>query len=146
MKKLIFSLAALNCLVAFGQIGKATERQKFVDIGVANKMVGYPKLSKAEGTDSYCIYYRNLEYKQLEDFKTFCFNASESELDYLYDALMQPILEKDKSKKSITVGEVTLNFSKVSSSISVYVDNPIGETDAWMGYFTKKQLTRLFGK
>ena len=146
MKKLIIILLFVP-LISLGQIGKVEENEnKTVVIGVADKMVGYPRLSNLEGTDAYVIYYRNLEYRQLEDFKTFTFNATKEELDYLYNALLEPLVKKDKSKKSITVGDVTLNFQKKSSSITVFVDHPVGETDGWMGFLSKKQLARLFGK
>jgi len=161
MKKLLLLLLFIP-VVSFGQIGKAKEKTKRIVIGVADKMVGYPELSNLPGTDTYLIYYRNLEfevsffnvlvytpftiYTAFEDFKSFTFNASKEELDYLYNALLEPLLKKDKSQKSISVGDVTLNYKKTMSSISVFVDHPTGITDGWMGYLSKKQLARLFGK
>lgn len=134
-------------LISLGQIGKVEENEnKIIVIGVVDKLVGYPRLSNLEGTDTYIISYRNLEYREIEDFKTFTFSATKEELDYLYNALLEPIVKKDKSKKSITVGDVTLNFQKKSSSITVFVDHPVGETDAWMGYLSKDQLARFFGE
>jgi hypothetical protein len=161
MKKLLLFLLLVP-LVSFGQIIKVKKPPKPIVIGVADKMVGYPKLSNLPGTDIYLIYYRNLEYEvsffnvlvytpftiytAFEDFKSFTFNATKEELEYLYNALLEPLLTKDKSPKSITVGDVTLNYKKTMSSISVFVDHPNGITDGWMGYLSKKQLARLFGK
>ena len=125
-------------------------------------MLGYPELINLSGTDTYLIYYRNLEYElssfnvlvytpftiytAFEDSKSFTFNATKEELESLYNALLEPLLTKDKSQKSITLGDVTLNYKKTMSSISVFVDHPTGITDGWMGYLSKKQLASLFGK
>lgn len=125
-------------------------------------MLGYPELINLSGTDTYLIYYRNLEYElssfnvlvytpftiytTFEDLKSFTFNATKEELDFLYKALLEPLLTKDKSQKSVTVGEVTLNYKRTISGISVFVDHPFGISDGWMGYLSKKQLASLFGK
>tara|TARA_B110000114_G_scaffold139226_1_gene146711 strand:+ start:372 stop:524 length:153 start_codon:yes stop_codon:yes gene_type:complete len=38
--------------------------------GVADKFVGVPKLSKLQGEDYYHLYYANLEYPTLDDYKS----------------------------------------------------------------------------
>ena len=146
MKKLLL-VCLLIPIFCLGQIGKAEEKvDQLVLVGVTNKMVGYPKLEKYKGQDRYMITYKNLEYTEIVDIKVFSFDATEKDLDYLYNALLERLVKKDKSPKTIKVGDVTLNYKKQSSSISVNVDHPTGETDGWMGYLSKKQLANLFGK
>ena len=64
----IFTIVALIFTLSLSaQIGKAEENIKWVTIGVADRLVGTPKLSKTEGGNLYDLYYSNLEYVQMID-------------------------------------------------------------------------------
>ena len=112
---------------AFSQIGTAEEIGKsWETIGMGIKLLGYPKLSKTKvgDKDYYSIFYRNLEYQQLEDYKSFYFFANPDELEYLYDALQKGGHKKETT--SIDVGEGRITVRKNAASIMVNVYHPPG--------------------
>jgi hypothetical protein len=145
MKYKIFVLTAfLVSFMSFGQIGGAEEVPSWETVGVANKLVGYPKLEKTKVGDKeyYGITYQNLEYTAITDIKTLFFYATPSEIEYLYDALQKGGHKNEST--SIDVGEGRISVKKVANSIRFNMYHPLGETDGWF-WITPKQLGNMFG-
>ena len=142
-KILLFGIFLITS-ITYGQIGASEEVAEWETVGIGNKIVGYPKLSKTkvEGKDYYGITYRNLEYSAIEDIKTLFFYATPSEINYLYDALQKGGHKKEST--SINVGEGRISVKKVASSVKFNMYHPVGETDGWF-WITPKQLGNLFG-
>ncbi len=111
----------------------------------ADKNVGYPRLDfykKEDGNNLYYLTYINLEYAKIRDTKTISFYASQDDLEYLFNFLMDGF--KTKETRSITLGEDEITIKKKSLSIivSVYHSN---STNGFF-YLSKRQTERLFGK
>lgn len=145
MKKFNTLLALIFIInISFGQIGASKKVAEWETVGIGNKIVGYPKLSKSKvgDKDYYGITYRNLEYSAIDDIKTLFFYATPSEIDYLYDALQKGGHKKEST--SIDVGEGRISVKKVAASVKFNMYHPVGETDGWF-WITPKQLGNLFG-
>ena len=146
--RLIFTIVALIFTLSLSaQIGKAEENTKWVTIGVADRLVGTPKLSKTEGGNLYDLYYSNLEYVQIDDMKHLFFEATPEELDYLYNEFASVFNSKSKETKNINVGNATVYYRRMSASIRISIDYEAasGETSGWF-FVSKKKLAKLFGK
>jgi hypothetical protein len=145
MKKLLILIAVLFITApAYAQIGKSEEIAKWETIGIANKLMGFPKLqkTKVEDKDYYSIYYRNIEYQQLQDFKSFYFYATPDELSYLYDVLQKG--GHNEEPTILDVGKGRISVKKKGPSIIFNMYHPTGETDGWW-FATPKQLGNMFG-
>ena len=146
MKNFLLLLLAVP-FVGLSQIGQAKEQEKWDVIGVADKFVGVPKLSKLQGKDYYHLYYANLEYPNIDDYKSLFFEATPEELDYLYNEFMSQLVNKTKEMKNIKVGNATIYYKRNAASLRWDIEYDVleGETSGWF-YTSKKQLSRLFGK
>lgn len=145
MKKLILIVLFIP-LTSFGQIGKSdVVTVNWVEIGNADKLLNWHTLNNIEGTDQYYLRYRNFKYRNIDDFKYVYFNATKDELDYLYNALMEPLIKKDKEDRTIKVGDCSINYFRRGPSLMLYIDHPTGVTDGEF-FVTKKKLQKLFGK
>ena len=145
MKDRIFLVGIfLITSLTFGQIGASEDVASWETVGVANKLVGYPKLEKNKigDKDYFGLTYRNLEYTAITDIKTLYFYATPKEIDYLYDALQKGGHKKEST--SIDVGEGRISVKKVANSIRFNMYHPLGETDGWF-WITPKQLGNMFG-
>ena len=147
MKYLITALTLLFTLSLSAQIGKAKENTKWTTIGVADKLVGTPKLSKVENGNLYDLYYKNFEYPNIDDSKHLFFEATPDELDYLYNEFASVFKSKSKDMKNIKVGNATVYYSRQAASIMIQIDyeDISGETSGWF-FVSKKRLAKLFGK
>ena len=146
--KNLFTLIALIFTVSLSaQIGKAKENTKWVTIGVSDKLVGTPKLSKVANGNLYDLYYSNFEYRNIDDMKHLFFEATPEELDYLYNEFASVFQSKSKDTKNIQVGNATVYYKRVAASIRISIDyeDISGETSGWF-FVSKKKLAKLFGK
>lgn len=147
MKYFLYAFAFLFSVSLTAQIGQAKENTKWTTVGVADKLVGTPKLSKAEGTNMYDLYYSNFEYRNIDDMKHLFFEATSEELDYLYNEFSSVFKSKSKAIKNIQVGNATVYYSKMGASVKITIDyeTASGETSGWF-FLSKKKLAKLFGK
>ena len=149
MKKLLLVLGMVVTISLSAQIPDwpQFEITKWTTIGVADKLVGNPKLDKTESGNQYDLYYRNYEYTSLNDMKHLFFNATPEELDYLYNEFASVFTTKSKETKNISVGNATIYYRKQSASIRITIDydSESGETSGWF-FVSKKKLAKLFGK
>ena len=147
MKKLLSVLVLTFTISLSAQIGETKENTKWITIGIADKLMGTPKLDKTESGNQYDLYYRNYEYTSLNDMKHLYFNATPEELDYLYNEFASVFTTKSKETKNISVGNATIYYRKQSASIRITIDydSESGETSGWF-FVSKKKLAKLFGK
>lgn len=146
MKKVLFIIFALIVVYqSYSQIGISNKLEDFETLGIADKMVGLPKLSYLiidENTKHYYLSYYNLEYPNLKDIKTISFTAKPDELEYFYNFLLSGFTSENK--QSLTIGDASIIIDKVYSSLRVSVTYK-DEIPGWF-YLSKKQIEKLFGK
>ena len=143
MKKTLTLISILFITgTCYTQIGKPREVAKWETVGIANKLVGHRKLQKTKigEKDYYCIYYRNTEYQQIDDFKNFYFFATPDDIAYLYDLFQKG----GESATVLDLGEGKISFRKKGPSIIFNMYHPKVETDGWW-FATPKQLANMFG-
>ena len=147
MRNLLKVLVLTFTISLSAQIGETKENTKWITIGIADKLMGTPKLDKTESGNLYDLYYRNYEYTSLNDMKHLYFNATPEELDYLYNEFASVFTTKSKETKNISVGNATIYYRKQSASIRITIDydSESGETSGWF-FVSKKKLAKLFGK
>ncbi|WP_242120947.1 hypothetical protein [Aestuariivivens sediminicola] len=147
MKKILYLFLFFGLLnFSNAQIGKGSEVEKPITVGVVNKLSGFPHLVyyPKEDKNYYFLNFQNNEYPNITDIKSVDFYATPEELDYLYDFLMSCF--EDKELHTIDVGDQTLVVKKTAMSIRITVDfNEEPEPSGWT-YLSKRQLQRLFGK
>ena len=148
MKKYLIFISVF-CLFCFNnmfcQVGESRTVEESALVGVADKMVGYPRLDfykREDGNNLYLLTYINLEYANIRDTKTISFYANQEDLEYLFNFLMDGF--KTKEKRSLTLGEDEINIKKASLSIIVNVHHS-NSTNGFF-YLSKRQTERLFGK
>ncbi len=139
MKYFISALTLFFTLSLSAQIGKSKENTKWTSVGVADKLVGTPKLSKVENGNLYDLYYKNFEYPNIDDMKHLFFEATPEELDYLYNEFASVFESKSKDMKNIQVGNATIYYNRIASSIRMSIDYEAasGETSGW--FFCQKR-------
>ena len=145
MKKILILFIFFTVNFTYSQIGTATKVKESITLGVANKMVGLPKLVFVKSDDDkkyFNLSYYNLEYAAIKEIQTISFYATQEELDYLFNFFMSGFDSKDE--QSIALGDDSIIITKVSSSIRVFVSHK-NDIDGWF-YLSKKQTERLFGK
>lgn len=146
MKKIIFILfVVLFVNHTYSQISTAKKLDESVIMGIADKMVGLPKLAYSEidkNTKQYYLYYYNLEYPTIKDIQTISFTATSDELEYFYKFLQSGFDSTDK--QSLKIGDASIIIYKTYSSIKVSVTQK-NDIPGWF-YLSKKQIDKLFGK
>lgn len=146
MKKMVFMLIVLIFANnSYSQIGNAIKLEETDILGIADKMVGLPKLAYSEidkNTKQYYLYYYNLEYPTIKDIQTISFTATSEELEYFYKFLQSGFDSTDK--QSLKIGDASIIIYKTYSSIKVSVTQK-NDIPGWF-YLSKKQIDKLFGK
>ena len=149
MKKLIFiTVALLSFTFSNAQIGEAKELTSYETIGKLTNPYKYVELSKADfdGTTMYMLSYQNLEYEQITDLANISFEATESELDYLYNELLKgTAMKKNDDAVSLDIGKGTLFISRAAAGQVrlMYKEDGVPFKRTWL---SKGQLRKLFGK
>ena len=147
MKKVILSLMAVAMTAsAFGQI-KVVQDQS-TEIGYM-KYPGMPKnaIITMYQDSSYSFMYKDIQYRQITDFKSFQFVGSET-LDGLYDVLMNQFSQPKNTELSIEVGNahITIQTKKMMGMPYLYLY--IHAEGQPMGVFSiePKHMDLMFGK
>ncbi len=144
MKYILYLSVFLFSVASFGQISETEKSASPNTIGVGNQLTGYPTLKYVVEGDmkSYTFIYKNHEYTQGDDIKSFTFLSNDIGLDFFYEFLMDSFNKKEA--REIDLGDVKVIAEKAKSSIKITVKHP----DQASGWFTikKKQLEKLFGK
>lgn len=144
--RLITILAlVLSTNLTIAQIGKAEDIEKPTLIGTSLKSgSGLPRLEyiKRNGKRTYSITYRNLEYDNIKDIKSIEFEATDEELQYLYNFFKESFGREDRT---LTVGNARLvTNSSDENNMYVFVYYP-NEPNGWF-YLGANEVDRLFGK
>lgn len=140
MKKIIFLLTVIFSISTSAQI-KVIENNS-TEIGKVS--AGGKKFDWITvNNDNYSVFYRDEQYKQIDDYKNFSFKGEDT-FNYLYDLLKKQCEAPKKTELTIEVGDanITITSYKHYISLSILAE---GQPN---GFFriTSRQLDKLFGK
>lgn len=145
MRIIVILALVLSTNLSFAQIGTAKDIEKPTLIGTSLKSgSGLPRLEyyNRNGKKTYSITYRNLEYENIKDIKSIEFEATDKELEYLYNFFKESFGRNDRTLK---VGNATVlagSEDPVNMYVFVYYPN---QTKGWF-YLGANEVDRLFGK
>ena len=144
MKKLLLILLCLP-MIGFGQIGKTTTIPESVHVGYNNNFTKFHSLSyyvKEDGTKRYTLHFRNMLYQHLDTYDSFSFNATDKELEYVFNFFKEQI--KNEQTKILDIGGNTITASKLGKGVNISnISDGVLDNHFWL---MKKDLERLFGK
>ena len=144
MKKLIIVLLVIP-FISLAQIGKTEKANEgYATIGKAEWYgFWYAELKKTNigNKDFYMLSYRNAEYQTVVDTHNIGFNATESELEYLFNELKKGFKSDEELK--LNIGETTIMFKKYMKS-NIYIANLDG-SGSWFSV-PPNLFYELFGK
>ena len=149
MRTIILSLIALlSFTFSNAQIGEAKTLTSYETVGKLTNPYKYVELQKADfdGTTMYMLSYQNLEYQEITDIASISFEATNEELDYLYDELMKgTAMKKNDPEVSLNIGDGTLFISRAAAGQVrlMYKEDGVPFKWTWM---SKGQLRKVFGK
>ncbi|WP_172919496.1 hypothetical protein [Capnocytophaga canis] len=109
------------------------------------------KCNFEDGTIGYSVFYKDIEFKHLEEWKSFYFLETGNDFETLYRLITDGFSNPPKNDIIIELpkGSVHLHFEKNMGVISFqFIHFPLNST-AVMGrspYLTKRQIDKLFGK
>jgi len=152
MRTLILIFGFLLHFSSFGQISVNKKIQSEL-IGAFKYMgstyVECNKYPNEDGEDYYLFSFRNSEYTQIVDIKSFGFydidNAFENFSTMCLEGFDNPP-EDNYFSLSLTDGDLMVYYTKSTGVLSmyfVYTENSVSSKTSWM---TKKQTQKLFGK
>jgi len=147
MKKLILSLVVVSMSIsAFGQIKMVED--KSVEIGYMK----YPGMSKNATItmyedSSYSFMYKDIQYRQITDFKSFQFTGSNT-LDLFYEILMVRFQAPKNSEVEVEVGNARITIQTKKMLGMPYLYLYIKADGEPMGLFSiePKHMDKMFGK
>tara|TARA_X000001036_G_scaffold313313_1_gene291885 strand:- start:257 stop:709 length:453 start_codon:yes stop_codon:yes gene_type:complete len=150
MKNIILtSIALLSFTFSYAQVDQVKEVTSWETIGKLTNPYKYVELSKAEFDDGFTMYmltYQNLEYEQITDLANIQFEATEDELDYVYNELLKgTAMKKNDEAVSLDIGKGTLFISRAAAGQVrlMYKEDGVPFKRTWL---SKGQLRKLFGK
>ena len=144
MKKLLLILLCLP-MIGFGQIGETTTITESIHVGYNNNFTKLHSLSyyvNEDGTKRYMLHFRNMEYQHIDTYDSFSFNATDEELEYVYNFFKEQM--KNKQIKTLDIGGNTISASKMGKAVQI--SNISVGVPANYFWLLKKDLERLFGK
>lgn len=140
MKKIIFLLTVIFSISTSAQI-KVIENNS-TEIGKVS--AGGKKFDWITvNNDNYSVFYRDEQYKQIDDYKNFSFKGEDT-FNYLYDLLKKQCEAPKKTELTIEVGDANITITSYKHYISLSI---LAEGQP-SGFFriTSRQLDKLFGK
>ncbi len=160
--RIIITLLLFFLLPGFitnAQIGESTKIEEEIVVGRAFKDNGWQQPVTLAYTTTYKgkryrLYYQNEEYlgadrySSVIDVTSISFYATEEEVEYLYNFLLEGLHSDETRKLDVGEGYIVTEISSLSRKrtavITVFVHNENGETS----YFrlSKKTLDRVFAK
>ncbi len=135
-------------------------------IGISSNAIGQIKVLKDDGIKTigeangvslkvandtlYCIIYQDIKFRQLTEFKQFCFFDTDNALDNLYKIIMDGLGNPPKDDIIIELPEqniLKLKFVKSLgvSNVQFYHIDKAGVVGV-SPYLIKKHINKLFGK
>ena len=159
MRKL-FLLFLLIGITANAQIGESTKIEEEIVVGRAFKDNGWQQpVTLAYTTTTkgrrYRLYYQDEKYlgadrnSSLIDVRSISFYATEEELEYLYNFLLEGLDSNEKRKLDVGEGSIFTEISALSRKrTAVMVVNVLNDSEGMTSYFrlSKKTLDRVFAK
>ena len=118
-------------------------------VGSFGDIVSLECIKGDEGINSYCLTYRNIEYRYIIDLKNVLFEATEEELNSLYD-LINSRFSKESNKndeyKNVILGKSIIKIPTATPLSFLWI--AVIYNGGGTGYFkiNKRQLDILFGK
>lgn len=101
--------------------------------------------------DVYTITFRDGNYTQIDDYKSFSFRDIDDSFEYLYETIIQGFDDKPKDPIMLELDEDIIglkyikSFGKASLRISLF-PNKGTEEIGYYQYLNKKKVKKLFGK
>jgi hypothetical protein len=144
--KYIYLLAAFTLsAVSYSQI-KVTDSPKTEVIG-QNKQMGVMMAELSISGDHANFVYRDLNFKELVEYKNFHFKTSD--LDFMYN-LLTANGAKQGEEKTVELdngNKLFITYKKSGKNIYAYATHvSITGVSAILPYFTNKQWNKIFGK
>lgn len=149
MKKLLLIAALMISSLAFSQI-KVLEKKPTTEIGKISPM-GNLVISLDKSDEDYIFTYRDVKFQHLNEYKTFTFKETGSDLDQLYDIIMKGIEEQPSDNIYIDIpeGVLILKFGKILGSKNVEIGHSLNKNGDVIGFsrtLTKRDINKLFNR
>ena len=144
MKKLLLILLCLP-FIGLGQIGETKTIAESIHVGYNNNITKSHSLSyyvNENGTKRYTLRFRNTEYQHIDTYDSFSFDATDEELEYVYNFFMEQM--KNKEIKTLEIGDNTISATKMGRAVRIS-NISVGVPKNYF-FLLKKDLERLFGK
>lgn len=145
MKKIFLLLLTIPFL-ATSQIGKKKQLDAWTTLGELTNPYKYVELQYKEydGEKQYMMLFQNMEYTTITDIGSFTFSATDEELEYFKQTLLDGIkLKKKDEPYTLDIGNGQVLISDYGSGVRMtYYED--GKVDKWT-WFTKGQINKLFG-
>ena len=121
--------------IKWTQVGKLTNPYKFVEL----------EYKEYDGERTYKLSFQNMEYMEIVDIGTITFTASQEDIEYIRQTLIDGcLLKKNAEAITLEIGQGTLLIRPMSgkNNVRMYYDEK-GKTlkHTW---FTKKQIDKVF--
>lgn len=148
MKKLTLLFLILVATVANAQI-KRVETAKREEIGKIAPMGSMSMILEQQG-NTYIITYRDVKYTSIDALKSFTFEETGTDLDNLYNMIMDGFENTPESDIKIELPNDTiwLHFEKAMGIVNfqfIHAESKL-EIYGYSQFLNKKQVTKLFGK
>lgn len=148
--KLIIFLPLLITSLAFSQIKEMNTIKKELIGQINDKDDELVSLQKWED-NTIVIFYKDLKYQRIIEFKNFSFKDEAGAFDYLYNTLLDGIKSKENFEKSLELPDDILRLKFYKKMGKGYVDiwvqsKATGSIIGEMTWMDETRLNQLFGK
>jgi len=153
MKKITVLIMLLMASVSFAQL-KRVDTSNFAkseEIGKIQPLGQAPHMELTKLGDVYTFTYKDVEFKTMDQFRSFTLKETGSDLETLYSMIMEGFEKKPEEPIMLELSDniVWLRFEKSFGmtvlkvlSSEKYANAPITQSNM----FLKKQVEKLFGK
>ena len=145
MKHLIL-IIFLCSFCAYGQINQVKTPEKEL-IGKITALVELDLKCEKVG-DTFIFTFKDINYQQLKEYKSFQFKDIDNAFDNLFEIIMKGFKKPPKDDIIIELpeGHLKLHYVKAFGAVNMnisYSENGVSGTSSWL---SKRKVKKLFGK
>lgn len=146
MKTLLVLLIATTTVAQISKI----ETPERILIGLT-KILGTPQITIEKSNDTYIFTYKDVNYQQLNEYKSFSFKDEDGAFESLYEMIVEGLKSPPKEDIMLELPNdiVWLHFSKSMGKPYVEFHHAVDKHVEVLGkstWLNKKKLDKLFGK